>query len=204
MSRHDKTLALLRELPEDIKITVEEAEAVEKIFHEDSHDFRPTSIQSIVTGTFILWICWIFFNAGSSKQLVNNASVHPDLIVMNTILAASSGGIIALLFKHPIAGTYEKRVKYDVTALCNGIITGLVAVSASCNDIEPWAAIIIGGLAGAFLGITHRLLMKLKIDDPIEASQVHGFGGILGLILLGFFHKEKGIFYGDNGRQLGV
>jgi len=129
---------------------------------------------------------------------------YPDLIMINTIIAAASGGITSVLLKHRIAGTYEIRTKYDVSALCNGILIGLVAITGPCNNVEPWAALIIGFLAGITYGLSTRLLLRLKVDDPIEASQVHGFGGLLGLFVTGFFDRDAGLFYGDDGRQLGI
>jgi len=123
---------------------------------------------------------------------------------MNTIIAAAAGGITSVALKHRIAGTYEARTRYDVGALCNGILIGLVAITGPCNNVEPWAAAIIGVLAGLLLGLSTRLLIKIKVDDPLEATQVHGFGGLLGLFLTGFFDRDEGVFYGGDGKQLGI
>jgi Amt family ammonium transporter len=123
---------------------------------------------------------------------------------MNTILAASCGGLGSVFLKHRIAGTYSLETKYDVSALCNGILIGLVSITAGCNNVEPWAALIIGSLSTIVYGLTTRLLIKLKIDDPLEATQIHGFGGMFGVLVVGFFDRDDGLFYGDNGRQLGV
>jgi len=129
---------------------------------------------------------------------------EPSLIMMNTIIGGSAGGFCSVFLKHHIAGTYNSRNKYDVTALCNGILIGLVSVTAGCNNIEPWAAMIIGCLASIIYGLATRLMLKLKIDDPLEASQVHGFGGMFGVFVVGFFDRDEGLFYGGTGEQLGI
>jgi Amt family ammonium transporter len=119
--------------------------------------------------------------------------------MMNTIISGACGGIGSVFLKHRIAGTWEKKTKYDVGALCNGILCGLVAVTAACNNIEPWAAIIIGSLSSIVYGASTRLLRFLKIDDPLEATQVHGFGGAFGVLVVGWFDRDEGILYGEGG-----
>jgi len=170
--------------------------------HDDKSDFRPNNVQSIVLGTFMLWICWLFFNAGSTAQMAELNDMEPDLIMMNTIIAGSAGGFFSVYLKHPLAGTWDGKQRYDVGALCNGILIGLVSITAGCNNVEPWAALIIGALASVVYGLAIRLMRKLKIDDPVEASAVHGFGGIWGLFVVGLFDRDEGVFYG--GGQLGI
>jgi ammonia channel protein AmtB len=79
-----------------------------------------------------------------------------------------------------------------------------VSITAACNNIKPWAAIIIGAGSSVVYGLSTRLTRKLKIDDPLEAGQVHGFGGAYGALVVAFFDRDHGIFYGDDGEQLGV
>lgn len=121
--------------------------------------------------------------------------LEPDLIMMNTILAGSGCGFTSVFLKHPIAGTYSDKMKYDVGALCNGILFGLVSITAGCNNIEPWGALIIGFLGAIIYGLSTRMMLALHIDDPLEASQVHGFGGIWGVFVVGFFDRDEGLFY---------
>ena len=97
-------------------------------------------------------------------------------------------------------------MRYNFSALTNGILAGLVSITASCDRVHPWAAFIIGAI-GAFVYIgSTRLLAKLKIDDPLEATQVHGFCGIWGVIALAFFKIDEGILYGgeNSGKLLGA
>jgi len=184
----------------------EEIERIENLITADVEDCRPSSIQSIVLGTFILWICWLFFNAGSTNGMLNpKNNAKPEEIMMNTILCSAASGITAVFVKYPIMGlATEKRKKYDVQALCNGILVGLVTVTAMCANIEPWAALISGLLSGIVYSVACRALYALKIDDPIEASQVHGAGGFLGVMLTSFFDRDHGSFYGHGGKQFGI
>jgi Amt family ammonium transporter len=69
--------------------------------------------------------------------------------------------------------------------------------------VEPWAAVVIGCIAGLVYALSTRLLKVLKVDDPLEASQVHGFGGILGVLVVGFFDRDHGVLYGHSAEQLG-
>ena len=129
---------------------------------------------------------------------------YPSLVMMNTILGAGSGGFFAFFLKHRIAGSFNDKNKYDVGALCNGTLIGLVSITAGCNNIDPWAAILIGASGAVIYGLASRLLIKLKVDDPLEATHVHGFGGLWGVFVVGLFDKDNGIFYGHNWDQLGV
>jgi Amt family ammonium transporter len=98
----------------------------------------------------------------------------------------------------------NQRDRYSTTVLCNGFLAGLVSITAGCNEVEPFAAFIIGILGGlTYMGLA-KLLFRLKVDDPLEASPIHVGCGILGLISLSFFSTENGIFYGGGGKLLGV
>ena len=159
-----------------------------------------------VFGTLILWLGWLMFNSGSSHGVVGAKGDVASLVVVNTILAPSAGGIVTfvLLFRRFIVE--DKGVRMDFQALTNGILAGLVSITASCNVVEPWAAIVIGALGAVCYCLSCRLMNCLQIDDPLEATQVHGFCGIWGCIAAALFKREKGIFYeGENSTEfLGV
>lgn len=88
--------------------------------------------------------------------------------------------------------------------MCSGALAGLVSVTASCNDIAHWSALIIGFI-GSFVYILSCIFMiKFKIDDPVEASQVHGFCGVWGVLAVGIFDRTNGLIYTGNFRQLGI
>ena len=84
---------------------------------------------------------------------------------------------------------------HDPSRMMNSILAGLVAITASCNNVEMWAAALIGTIGClVYLGST-RLLYKFKIDDPIEAAQIHGFNGFWGCIAVGIFDIDVGLIY---------
>jgi len=143
----------------------------------------------IVLGTFILWVSWLFFNGGSTLSMFNERQHGVAKIMMNTILGGSAGGVVATSVKPFIMRTYSKTNRYDVGALCNGILAGLVSVTAACVGIKPWAAVIIGALGGLFYSLGCKMLEKLGVDDPVEAAAVHGVCGAWGLIATGFFDQ---------------
>lgn len=124
--------------------------------------------------------------------------------MMNSIISPSSAGLVTFALEQKLGG--NTNLRYNFSALTNGILAGLVSITASCDRVHPWAAFVIGGI-GAFVYIgTTRMMAKLKIDDPLEASQVHGFCGIWGVIALAFFKIDDGIFYGgeNSGKLLGA
>ncbi len=158
-------------------------------------DFRPHSIPYVVTGTFILWVCWLFFNGGSTYKIIQNSNIKPEVVMMNTILSAASAGLVSVFFKNRILCSKQANMKYDLGSICNGILIGLVGVTGSCHNVASWAAITIGALSGFVYALSTKLMFRLEIDDPLEASQVHGFGGLTGVIAAGIFDKTTGLIY---------
>ena len=100
--------------------------------------------------------------------------------------------------------------KPDLSMIMNGALAGLVAVTAPCAFVDPWAAIVIGIVGGLIVVLGVILLDKLKIDDPVGAVPVHGMNGIWGTISIGLFGKKAlalandGLFYGGGFKQLGI
>ena len=80
--------------------------------------------------------------------------------------------------------------------MTNGILAGLVAITAGCASVEPWAAVIMGLIGSLTYSVACLVMIKCKIDDPLEAFQVHGACGVMGCILVAFFQIDNGIFYG--------
>lgn len=146
----------------------------------------------------MLWFSWYGFNCGSTYGASGENILKIPLVGMNTSLSAVSGAVTVmgmhfLYYK-------ETKDKYSTTRLCNGALAGLVAVTCSCNMIRPYAAVIVGVLAGITYSSSSALLIKLKIDDPIDASPIHCACGILGVIYDGFCDVETGIVYGGGWR----
>jgi len=160
------------------------------------------SIPLASLGVFVLWFGWFGFNPGSSLHVGDGSLIA--LVAINTNLAAAAGGITAMITVWKIFG------KPDLSMAMNGALAGLVAITAPCAFVDPWAAILIGAIGGILVVIGVILLDKMHIDDPVGAVPVHGMNGIWGTLAVGFFGKESlglahnGLFYGGGLRQLGV
>lgn len=136
------------------------------------------SIAFAVIGTFILWFGWFGFNPGST---LSAHELRISIIAANTNLAAAAGAVTAMFI------TWRKLGKPDVGITCNGAIGGLVAITAPCAWVTPWASIVIGIVAGFIASYGYWWLERRGIDDVVGAIPVHGFNGTWGLIALGLF-----------------
>jgi ammonium transporter, Amt family len=146
--------------------------------------FAPSNIPLASAGTFILWFGWFAFNAGSTLD-ASNASLAP--VAINTMLAGASGGMVALMM------TLKKYGKADPSMTINGILSGLVAITAGCAFVSQWSAIVIGGMSGLIVIYATLLIDNLKVDDPVGAVAVHGFNGVFGTIAVGLFDSSNGL-----------
>ncbi len=149
-------------------------------------------------GVFILWLGWFGFNPGSqlaASGLENRVAISH--VFLTTNLAASGGGIAALLT------AWARYGKPSLSLTLNGVLAGLVAITAGCDAVSPVGAIIIGLLAGIGMVFSVEFIDRvLKIDDPVGASSVHGVCGLLGTILTGLFATDGGLFYGGGANLL--
>ena len=133
-------------------------------------------------GVFILWIGWYGFNPGSQLAFAGVANTNATmLIAANTTLAAATGGIAAMLV------AWMKFGKPDISMALNGILAGLVGITANCDSVTNVEALIIGAVAGVLVVFGILLLDKLKIDDPVGAFPVHGICGVWGGVANGIF-----------------
>jgi len=160
-------------------------------------EFESNSYPFVVYGTIILFVSWLFFNGASTGTMFNPRSGGVSKIMMVTVLSGTTGGLVASFTKPHIMRTYSRHNRYDVGAVTNGLLAGLVAITAICDRVEPVFAIIIGALGGLVYGLSCKLLIALDIDDPIEASPVHGFCGLWGLIAVGIFDNQFGVLCGS-------
>jgi Amt family ammonium transporter len=163
------------------------------------------SIPFVVTGTFILLFGWMGFNPGST---LGSTDLRIAVIIENTATAAVFGAVAAMAFTAFLYG------KPDISMSCNGMLAGLVAITAPCAFVAPWAAALIGFGAGILVcGGVWFWDNVAKVDDPCGAISVHGLGGAWGLIALGLFAdgtygagwngvsgNVEGLFYGDAGQ----
>jgi len=146
--------------------------------------FAPSNIPLASAGAFILWFGWFAFNAGSTLDASNTALAS---IAINTMLAGASGGTSALFI------TMKKFGKADPSMVINGVLSGLVAVTAGCAFVSQWSAIVIGAISGLIVIYATLLVDHLKVDDPVGAVAVHGFNGVFGTIAVGLFDSTQGL-----------
>jgi len=151
-------------------------------------EIPPHSVALQFLGTFALWFGWYGFNPAS--VLATNTTelgTVVSLVAVNTTLSACAGALSALftstLFDYWSTGIHT----YDAVYTMNGCLTGLVAITGGCASVQPWAAVIIGVIAGwGYLGMS-KLLIKWKIDDAVDAIPVHMIGGTWGVLATGLF-----------------
>jgi Amt family ammonium transporter len=146
-------------------------------------------------GAFILWFGWFGFNPGSSLGAVGNWELI-GAVVVNTFLASAAGGIATMFY------TYFSYGKIDITMVINGILAGLVSITAGCNVVGPTSAILIGFIAGILVDVAVLFFDKMKVDDPVGAVAVHGINGLFGTLAVGFFAIEGGLFFGGGADLL--
>lgn len=136
------------------------------------------SIAFAVLGAFILWFGWFGFNPGST---LSAHELRISVIAANTQLAAAAAAMTAMFI------TWKKSGKADVAMTANGAIGGLVAITAGCAWVAPWAAVVIGIVAGFVVCYGFWFIEQRGVDDVVGAIPVHGFNGSWGLIALGLF-----------------
>lgn len=147
-------------------------------FHSGSaRYFSPSNHNFIVFGVFVLWFAWFGFNAGSLL------SFGPDVssILLNTLLSAAAGGMCAYL----ISLFVNRMVGVELFSF--GIIAGLVGVTAGCAAFTAQQSILVGFIAAIVMFFGERLMLVLRVDDPLSVVAVHGFAGIWGTLAVGLF-----------------
>lgn len=151
-------------------------------------------------GVFILWFGWFGFNPGS--QLAASGEVNRTAIshvFLTTNLAACAGGLLALLT------SWFKYGKPSLSLTLNGVLAGLVGITAGCDLVSPAGAVLIGAICGLTMVYSVDFIDHvLKIDDPVGASSVHGVCGFLGTVLTGLFATNEGLFYTGSANFLGA
>ena len=162
-----------------------------------------------VVGTIILWFGWFGFNPGSTLGVVTGDRVgYFGYVALTTNLAAAAGAVGG------IACAWVVLRRPDISMMLNGVLAALVAVTAASGFVAPWAAVVIGGVAGAIAVVGVGFVERLRIDDPIGAVAVHGFAGVWGTLATGLFAVPAlaaelgvgrgGLVYTGDATQLGV
>jgi Amt family ammonium transporter len=160
-----------------------------------------------ILGTFILLVGWMGFNGGSTFA---GTDFRLAVVITNTILAAAFGCLASMFTMWRTFG------KPDPSMTANGLLAGLVAITAPCAFVSPWAAAVIGTVAGVLVVVAVLWVeRKARVDDPVGAVAVHGANGLWGVLAVGLFADGKygaglngvqsgvkGLFYGDGGQFL--
>ncbi|MDR3260243.1 MAG: ammonium transporter [Tannerella sp.] len=143
-------------------------------------------------GVFILWFGWFGFNPGSQLAASGEENrVAISHVFLTTNLAAAAGGFFSLVT------AWLKYKKPSLSLTLNGVLAGLVGITAGCDAVSPWGAIIVGGICGIIMVFSVEIIDKVfKIDDPVGASSVHGTCGFFGTILTGLLATDGGLLYG--------
>lgn len=163
------------------------------------------NIPMALLGTFVLAFGWFGFNSGSTLA---GTDTRIAVVAVNTMLASASGAAAAGAY------VWFRYGRPDPTWLANGMLAGLVAITAPCAFVSASSALIIGAIAGVLVVVAALFIEQtLKIDDPVGAGAVHGVNGAWGIISLGLFSngtygdglngvpgKVTGLFYGDSGQ----
>jgi len=148
------------------------------------------SLPLAALGVFILWFGWYGFNPGSQLAFQSTSDIDATMhIAVTTTLAAAAGGLMATLLSWFMFG------KPDLSMGLNGILGGLVGITACCDCMSLWMAIVVGIVAGTLVVAAILLLDKLQIDDPVGAFPVHGVCGVWGCLAIGLLpntHLESG------------
>jgi Amt family ammonium transporter len=163
------------------------------------------NIPMAIIGTFILAFGWFGFNPGSTLA---GTDLRIAVVATNTMLASASGALFATLYM------WYKFKKPDPSMMANGMLAGLVAITAPCAFVNAESAVIIGAISGVLVVVAVFFIdQKLKIDDPVGAIAVHGVNGLWGILALGLFADGSygngwngvtgpvtGLFYGNPGQ----
>jgi Amt family ammonium transporter len=161
------------------------------------------NIPFAVIGVFILWLGWFGFNPGSELA----ADTFVMFVAVNTLLAAVAGGLATAVTIWLVAG------KPDVGMVGNGVLAGLVGITAGCGTVNFAGALAIGAIAGVIVVFSVLFFDKIKIDDPVGAISVHGVCGAWGVLSIGLFARyddaflgrdNAGLFYGGGLDQLAL
>jgi len=155
---------------------------------EEPHNFAPHSVALQFLGTFCLWFGWYGFNPGSVLMISTESTGDvASLVAVNTTLGACAGAVSAMFTSTLFSNHKNGIVTYDLGYTMNGCLTGLVAITAGCATVDPWAAVVIGIVAGWLYLLGSKLLVKFRIDDAVDAIPVHMVGGAWGVISTGLF-----------------
>ncbi|MEA5470152.1 ammonium transporter [Spirulina sp. 06S082] len=159
--------------------------------NNETEEFTPHNLSLATLGCIILWLGWFGFNGGSTTNLAYVAH-----IITTTMIAAASGGVAAIIFCPSIVG------KPSLSSIINGVLGGLVSITASSAYMDMIRASIIGAIGGVIILFGEVILEKMKIDDPVGTIPVHLFCGGWGTIAVGIFSIPNSKLYFDKANKI--
>jgi len=167
--------------------------------------FEPTDTSLAVIGTIILWFGCLFFNAASGYEIVEyDYTAIPQKIMLNSFIASVAAGIT--YFAWDIWSNIEafnSMEVYQPVSLCHAILAGLTSITA-CSNITTASAFVVGTISALNYIAFSKLFQRYKIDDPLESSIVHGICGFWGVLAVGIFDLEVGLFYSGDFYQIEI
>jgi len=161
------------------------------------------NIPFAMLGVFVLWLGWFGFNPGS--ELAADSFVMT--VAVNTMLAAAAGGAASAIT------IWAKSGKPDLAMIGNGVLAGLVAITAPCGAVNAGMSLVIGAVGGILVVFSVLFFDRVKVDDPVGAVSVHGVVGAWGVLSIGLFaryddaflgRENAGLFYGGGFEQLAM
>lgn len=155
----------------------------------------PHNLAYATLGTMILWFGWYGFNPGSTLGVSNTGLLA--LVTVNTTLGAGAGCMAAMFF------VFARTGKWDLGATLNGSLAGLVAITAGCAFVMPWASVVIGAIAGVLVILAAEAIERIRVDDPVGAFAVHGACGIFGTLAIGIFGQPE-LTFGEYASKGGL
>eukprot|EP00058_Branchiostoma_floridae_P020952 XP_002606442.1 hypothetical protein BRAFLDRAFT_67694 [Branchiostoma floridae] len=178
-------------------------------FDDEKGSPEMSSPTNVLLGTFMLWWGWLGFNCGSTYGIQGGKWQLAARSAVSTMLGSLGGGIVGVVYSYA-----TKKGQFNVGDIVNGILGGLVSVTAICAIASPFGGLVIGSFGGLCADLGVPLLNYLKIDDPVGAVPVHGFAAIWGMLAVGLFalndglenfsFGRKGLLYGGGPYLLGV
>eukprot|EP00055_Hartaetosiga_balthica_P007143 m.24158 g.24158 ORF g.24158 m.24158 type:complete len:555 (-) comp5624_c0_seq1:50-1714(-) len=162
-------------------------------------NYQPHSTPLLALGVFTISVSFLFFNGGAAARMSNTTDGvlgAVGLAMTNTLIGAASGYVVVILVHR------HKTKLWSVVRGGNGMLAGLIGIAACAGYIYPWAAVVIGAISALGYYFSSMLLMRLKIDDAVDATSVHAVGGALSVIVSPLFYADTGVFYARSQHSL--
>lgn len=161
-----------------------------------TQEFTPKNISLIVLGGFILWFGFFGFNGGAIFGITGSNAQLASYTILNTLFAGIAGSLSMYVY------FMIRQQTVNITTIINGMLAGLVAITAIANSTSIQYAIIIGILGSVAMKYAESIVLRKKIDDTVSAFAVHGVGGFIGILCVGIFHNELGFLVTGSPKQL--